>query len=411
MRMPSPLALAAALLLAAAAAMAQPLEPGAKAPPISVEHLLNAPEGIDSLSEWSDLPHDVVVLEFWGTWCAPCVAAIPHLNDLHEALGDRVSFLSVTYEEPTLVERFLSLREMKSIIGCDTDRSMVDAYGIRAWPTTFVIRDGVIVSRSHPSELLEDRLRAWLEGSADSPVADADASASAVEQVGADGRPSVGRFVPGSDPHTRVPEVPMAQIIIREAGEAVTSGSSSDGVTLLGASLRSVVSRLWNRPEYAVVGPEWIDTGRYDVIAASAPEQRERLWPLYRGVLAATLDLKVEIEDRPVQGYALTVSEGGITLSPGIGDSAGFGYNSSGTTLNITGTSMKVSDLVGSFSSALSAPVENRVEDDDSWFIELTLDSTDPEAFCASLLEKTGLVLTPVEVTIPVAVVSRSTQP
>jgi len=49
-----------------------------------------------------------VVLEFWATWCAPCVAAIPHLNELATQFKDRpVVFLSVSDETPSVVEAFL----------------------------------------------------------------------------------------------------------------------------------------------------------------------------------------------------------------------------------------------------------------------------------------------------------------
>src|SRR5262245_46570784 len=65
---------------------------GEPAPPLTLERLLQAPAG--AKADWSALRGHVVVLEFWATWCVPCVRAVPHLNDLAEQFKDQpVQFL------------------------------------------------------------------------------------------------------------------------------------------------------------------------------------------------------------------------------------------------------------------------------------------------------------------------------
>ena len=55
-----------------------------------------------------------VILEFWGTHCGPCIAAIPHLNELVATYGSKDTlFVSLTREEPHIIERFLKKRPIK----------------------------------------------------------------------------------------------------------------------------------------------------------------------------------------------------------------------------------------------------------------------------------------------------------
>src|SRR5947199_3428540 len=76
-----------------------------EAPALKVTQWLQAPEGFDG--KWSGLHGKVVVLEFWATWCAPCIGAIPHLNQLANEFKDRgVAFLAVTDDDKDRLKPF-----------------------------------------------------------------------------------------------------------------------------------------------------------------------------------------------------------------------------------------------------------------------------------------------------------------
>ena len=134
------LAAAAALLaLAAATAFAAP------APPFSVR-------SVDGRQvKLADLRHRPVIVDFWATWCGPCRASMPHLNEMQEKYGGKglvVIGMSVDESGPTPVKRFARDLGVKFTIAMAND-DVLDAYGpIRSIPTTFFInRHGDVVRR------------------------------------------------------------------------------------------------------------------------------------------------------------------------------------------------------------------------------------------------------------------------
>src|SRR2546423_3566571 len=148
---------------ARAAGAAAPPSPGDKAPPISVEGLLQAPAGAQA--DWEKLRGKVVVVEFWATWCGPCVAALPHMNELADLYKGKVQFIAITDEARETVEPFLAKRPMGGWVGLDTDRSAFDAYGVKGIPMTVLVRpDGVVDAVTYPTTLKPEHLDNLLAG-------------------------------------------------------------------------------------------------------------------------------------------------------------------------------------------------------------------------------------------------------
>jgi len=141
---------------------------GEPAPPLTVDQIVAGAEGAGAPPDWAALEGKVVVLEFWATWCAPCIAALPHLNELAEAFEDRgVVFLSVTNEPDSVVEEFLPEHTFPGMVGVDPDASMAEAYGVTAIPRTFVVgADGVLLGTTHPQRLTPELLEGALRGEA-----------------------------------------------------------------------------------------------------------------------------------------------------------------------------------------------------------------------------------------------------
>lgn len=148
-----------ALLLAASI-----LRVGEPAPPLAVPQLLQAPEG--AAASWPGLRGKAVVLEFWATWCAPCVEQVPHWNALADRFRDRpIQFIAVSAEDGESVAAFLEKRPMAGWIGLDPAGAVFKAYGVEAVPYTVLVDSkGVVRGITSLQDLTAGDLEALLGG-------------------------------------------------------------------------------------------------------------------------------------------------------------------------------------------------------------------------------------------------------
>jgi len=95
----------------------------------------------------ADFKGKVVLLNYWATWCAPCVEEMPSLERLQARLGGAdftILAVSVDRQGLSIVEPFLARIGIKSLpIYLDRSGASMRAFAVRGLPTTMVIdRDG-----------------------------------------------------------------------------------------------------------------------------------------------------------------------------------------------------------------------------------------------------------------------------
>ncbi|MFQ5742784.1 MAG: redoxin family protein [Acidobacteriota bacterium] len=143
--------------------------PSATDAPLSVTRL----DGSTMLLE--ELKGEIVILDFWATWCGPCITEIPHYNQLDADYRDKgVHLLGVTLQSGTIEEVTAFAADEAHrisyplVLGND---GIVGAYGpIWGFPTTLLIdRQGKVVKRwlgadPRKNEQLRELLDDMLEG-------------------------------------------------------------------------------------------------------------------------------------------------------------------------------------------------------------------------------------------------------
>ena len=93
----------------------------------------------------------ILVLDFWATWCGPCKAAMPHLDELYKKYGKDVVVIGISDEEDAVVRKFLKAGKHSYPQAVDPNATVKNSIGIQGIPHVVVLStDGVIRWQGNP---------------------------------------------------------------------------------------------------------------------------------------------------------------------------------------------------------------------------------------------------------------------
>jgi uncharacterized protein (TIGR03435 family) len=374
-------------------------QPGASPPPLGLESILQGPGGAQP--DWTALKGKVVVLEFWATWCGPCVAAMPHLNELADKFKDQpVQFIAITDQEEKVVVPFLRKKPIHAWIGLDTDKSMFKAYGITGIPHTVVVdQKGRIAAITNPTSLTEKHLTDLLAG----------------KTIAFAQRRSERPSTPGQAPAaSRTERDALFQVIIRPSEGGITTLTRGRGnLALLSTTVLDVLSSSFSINPTRIVNSSALPGGRFDFIVKTLDTENENVKTWLQQAVEATFGVVARPETREMDAFVLKAGQLTEHLAPAA-SSQGSSISTGGGSLNCANQTL--SSLARCLEDILGKPVINETGSTNCYDFQLlwdekSLGQADPMDLTKALHEQLGLELAPAKRAVEILVLAAANRP
>jgi cytochrome c biogenesis protein CcmG/thiol:disulfide interchange protein DsbE len=109
-----------------------------------------------SVQEWlSGAPPQtagkVVLIDLWATWCPPCRALVPELNEYQKKFGHDLVVIGISDEAASTVKKFMKDNHMEYNVAVDTSKNLKDQLGVSGIPHVLIMSpDGIVRWQGFP---------------------------------------------------------------------------------------------------------------------------------------------------------------------------------------------------------------------------------------------------------------------
>jgi uncharacterized protein (TIGR03435 family) len=373
-------------------------EVGQRAPSLLITTWLQAPP--EAAAGWPT--GKVVVLEFWATWCGPCVATIPHLNELAERFKDKpVQFIAVSDQEPEVVRAFLQKHPIHAWVGLGAEAGIGTnrPYRVYGIPHAVLIDShGRVATITDPRELTPELIDLCL---ADKPLPQANEPGGSREPGVVPGQYQIGRR-------------PLFQALIRPVSRTNRVDCwSSDGLTLQPAQLKRAISAVFDTEPTRIVAEvelpkEWYEF--YFALPTKKAGGKSRLQAVFAQSVEAVFGLTVTRETQETEAYVLKTNAASLGMLARSTNASGqelYGWD------QVSGTRRSLDSLAAGLEHAVRKPVLNEtgLTNEYSFYIkwDQKLDHPNPEGMTKAVNEL-GLELVPVRRSLELVVVRKASE-
>jgi uncharacterized protein (TIGR03435 family) len=344
---------------------------GKPAPELRLPKLLNAP--LPALAGWQDLKGKAVVLEFWATWCEPCVDNIPHFNELAEKFRDKpVAFISITDESEGAVAAFLKEHKLAGWVAPEAGPGVFKAFRVYGRPHTVLVdRDGNVAAFTYPSDVTPEKIEELLAGRF-KPEAGKDAALHADEDA---------------EPDASV----LAEFYLARSSGTPGVKYRKDYFRANALSLSMAFDFILGAADRLDLGPGLAETmdAAYDIRLTAPGGAEDRKKDVFLKGLDAALGLRVKEEVREEEVYVLKAVPGGLRGARRKKDFADVSFD--GVNLKTGGSSFLV--LAYHLREKLGVPVLDETREEGPLEYSFSFETRDPKAADAQLRRDLGLRL------------------
>ena len=113
----------------------------------------------------SDYRDRWVIINFWATWCGPCIKEIPELVELQRKYRTTVQVLGINFEQSTTnnIRRYGNQLDINYPILRITDEPLVPFEPLKGLPTTFIVSPKGKIIHRHLGPMSYEQLKQWID--------------------------------------------------------------------------------------------------------------------------------------------------------------------------------------------------------------------------------------------------------
>jgi uncharacterized protein (TIGR03435 family) len=141
---------------------AQALKVGDNLPNYQLKSVVNYKA--DSLN-FKDAKGKILIIEFWGTWCSPCIPALQHLDEIKNKFPNDVFVVGISDDSKERLTKFLTKRVVSVPLASEADMRLNGMFAFSMVPHTIIVdKNGKIMAVTSPNEITEEKIKEIIAG-------------------------------------------------------------------------------------------------------------------------------------------------------------------------------------------------------------------------------------------------------